>query len=185
MSGFAERFARSATPRFLASRELAELVLQNNGPRQDTLFPFAERLDVAPHTPAAGLLRATAGADPAFSEDAVERTRATIGARLERLLATLAWRAAAEGLGQLRLSDEQQFVPVVGHELLQRLPVAAEAAGTILARLFEELRQFARARSLDASWGRLTDRPEGLVLELEPFERDLLPRSRARPLDPT
>jgi hypothetical protein len=153
--------------------------------RQDALFPYAERLDVAPHTPAAGLPRASAEADPAFSEDPVERCRSAIGARVERLLATLAFRASAEGLRELRLSDEQQFVPSVSRELLDRLPINAPAATPILDRLLDELRQFTQGPGLTASWGRLVWRPVGLILELKPFERDLRPRSRARPVDPT
>jgi hypothetical protein len=76
-------------------------------------------------------------------------------------------------------------VPAVGRELLERLPVEPRAAGAVLAHLFDELCRFAREQGLSASWGALVWRVEGLVLELRPFERDLRPRARARPVGPT
>jgi hypothetical protein len=121
----------------------------------------------------------TPEADPARSPDPVERTRASIGVRVERLLATAAFRAAAQGERELRIADEQRFLPWMSKELLELLPINRQEATPLLDGLLAELRQFARDQGLTASWGKLTARPDGLVLELKPFERGTTPR-RAR-----
>ena len=157
----------------------------------------AERLDLAPHTPPAafapnnavpGPAAVAAAAAPsgelAASSDAVERTQAAIGVRVERMLATLAFRAAAAGQSELRLSDRERFTPHVSQELLSRLPINLHAATPILDGLLAELRQLAQGSGLSADWGRLVERPEGLFLELKPFQRDTESRARARVLPP-
>ena len=85
---------------------------------RESLPSPAERLDVAPYTlpPGPSSYRAAeepavAEVDPARSADPVERARASIGIRVERLLATVAFRAAVQDEGELRISDEHQFLP--------------------------------------------------------------------------
>src|SRR5207244_864701 len=69
----------------------------------------AERLDVPPSGRA--------------GESAIERARESIGVRVERMLATLAFRAAALGQRELPISDGRRFTPLVSRELLSRIPV--------------------------------------------------------------
>src|SRR2546421_551653 len=80
--------------------------------------------------------------------------------------------AAAGGSRPLRLWAGRRFPPPVSQELLDRLPINVHAATPILDQLHAELSAFARAPGLTANWGRLTGRPDGLVLELAPFHRE-------------
>jgi hypothetical protein len=183
-----EPAASAARPRFMPSDSLAQMALRASVPANLPLStvnggPVMERIDVA--TPAAERLDVAPSSLPDdTSAGAVDRARESIGVRVERMLATLAFRAAAQGQRELRISEDSRFTPLVSRELLHRIPVNIYEATSILDQLHQELQALADGPGLTANWGKLSHHPDGLVLELNPFQPEPVERTPARIIGP-
>ncbi len=183
----------SGPSRFLPSPVLAHLALEAaQGPERPrgehatrawvTSLPAAEFVDVSTwFIPGREHLEATPEGLPGAGEDVVQAVQQAIGIRVERLLSSLAFEAAARKETTLAVTDGDQLTDPVREGLLQSLPLARPETGPVLAQLAQELRNAARNGSLKGDWGSLREGPGGLVLEIAaPLERLPADRPRAR-----
>ena len=179
--------------RFLPSTGLARLALEaaqrQERPRAKetawawvTSLPAAEFVDVSGgFAPASAHLEATPEGLPGAAEEIVQHAQQAIGTRVERVLSSFAFEAAARRETTFPITEGERFTDPVAEGLLKDLPLARSEAGPVMARLAQELRDAARHGTLAGDWGSLRESPDGLILEIAaPLERLPADRPRAR-----
>lgn len=130
---------------------------------------MTDRIEVAPSGP------------PAGESSLVERTRESLGARVGRLISELAYSAAARGESELALSGPAELTPLLRRKLAERLPFPL--ADDFLVVLRRDLAEHAASGQFGGPWGRVTLDGGALAVRLNPFERAVADRPRARLVD--
>lgn len=111
----------------------------------------------------------------------VDSKRADAGIRVERTLATLAFRAGRIGETQLRLSSDGHFAPDVATAMLTCLDVPVEVGEPILINLHRELLQSASRGAVHGGWGKLVTGDNDLWIDVAPAANPISsPRQRAK-----
>lgn len=146
---------RDGFPPFLPSATLAQMALSAS--EED---PFScQGIAIAPQGPP----------EPDGS-NLLERVRQSVGTRIDRMFATLAYRAAACGHRELLLSHGEKLTQPVREGLLRDLLLDPERAEPVLEQLHRELTEEARAGRFGGDWGCLAERDGSLVLAIVPEE---------------
>jgi hypothetical protein len=179
--------------RFWPSTALARLALEAARPQERprageatrawvSWLPAADFVDVAGwFAPGRERLEATPEGLPGTDEEVVRSVQQAIGTRVERLLSSFAFEAAARQEKTVPVTTGEGFTEPVQEGLLRSLPLVRSKAGPVLARLAQELREAARSGTLGGDWGALREGPAGFVLEIAaPLERLPADRPRAR-----
>jgi hypothetical protein len=184
---------RAGLARFVASEQLARLALHAAEPHEnlpavgggvwvsflgeavffDEAARFAqgkERLQATPE-----------GLAAPDAKDIVLRTQQAIGTRVERLLSSLGFEAAARKEKTAPVSSGEHFTPHVREALLNSLPIPRAHSEPILTCLMKDLRMAAKDQTIAGDWGALREGTQGLFLEIAaPLERLPADRPRAR-----
>jgi hypothetical protein len=162
----------SQTPRFLPSEFLARLIwdaaAEVGPPESEPCSPGVPSLLV---TPSKGI--------PGPGEEKILYVRESIGVRVERALATVAFRYAHGGRSEVFISESGQFIPEVRAQLANALTLPPARAEKVLPPLHRELQEAAAAQLVSGAWGRLAGDVRGLKLLLSQVGRD--PDSGDRP----
>ena len=87
--------------------------------------------------------------------------------KLNRLIATLAERHASDGVRELLISDQHEFVAEFDSWVQSRLPLPPKLFPAFSNLLFAEMRDFLiNGGFIGASWGSVKYQPHGLVLSV-------------------
>jgi len=109
--------------------------------------------------------------EDATTKSPIEVTRTTIGERIERMLATLAFHS--DPASPLLIAERNQFTPSVIRDVLQRLQI--QPSSSVLASLAEDLRATLANAPMRRDWGDLRLEGERIVLHPAPAAPAALP----------